>query len=130
VGTAEKEAWLDAYWSGAVSMRTRRTADGRRDIMLSRGTSGDRPGVDMFDWPDVMPPFQPRRSIVSPEGELWVQRYVAVGSPQTIDVFGPDARKLREVTVSPGARVVAFGIASVYVVRTDEVGLEWLEKWR
>jgi hypothetical protein len=131
VGRAEKERWLEEFFNEKVSVRTQRTADGRRSMQLSRGTSGgSRPEVEAFEWPNMMPPFRAGRTIVSPDGSVWVERYVSANDPPIIDVFDARGQKVTEIELPLGRRVVSFGASHVYLVRKDELDLQWLERYR
>jgi len=112
-----------------VSIRA--TSDGTRSMSLSRG-GGRGPGPEQpaADWPDVAPAFRYGRAIVSPAGDLWVERYVPVGQQPVIDVFDGSGKKTGEVQLPAGCRVVGFGRGTVYLARTDQDDLQWLERYR
>jgi len=130
VGRSEKESWLDEFFGERVSVRTQRTADGRRSMQLLRGSSGPRPDVDSYEWPDRMPAFRAGRTIVAADGTLWVERYVSADAEPIVDVFDARGYKQQEITLPRGRRVVSFGETHVYLVRKDELDLQWLERYR
>jgi hypothetical protein len=130
VGRAEKEMWLEEFFTEKVSFRTQRTADGQRRMQLSRGSSSSRPDVDAYEWPDRMPAFRAGRTIVSPDGSVWVERYVAADARPILDVFDARGYKQGEIMLPHGRRVVSFGDTHVYLVRSDEVDLQWIERYR
>lgn len=130
VGRREKEQWIDEFFGERVSVRTQRTADGRRSMQLTRGSSGPRPDVDSYEWPDRMPAFRAGRTIVAPDGTLWVERYVSADAQPIVDVFDARGSKQEEISLPSGRRVVSFGEGHVYLVRKDEVDLQWLERYR
>lgn len=131
VGRAEKESWLEEFFTEKVSVRTQRTADGRRSMQLSRGTSrGGESDIESFEWPNTMPPFRAGRTVVAPDGNVWVERYVSADARPIIDVFDPRGEKVTEIELPLGRRVVSFGANHVYLVRKDEVDLRWLERYR
>jgi hypothetical protein len=45
-------------------------------------------------------------------------------------VFDQQGRKIAEVTLRPRSRVVGFGQGTVYVARSDEDDLQYLERYR
>jgi hypothetical protein len=47
-----------------------------------------------------------------------------------IDVFDGSAKKTGEVLLPVGCRVVGFGRGTVYLARTDQDDLQWLERYR
>jgi hypothetical protein len=89
------------------------------------------PAAGDFDWPAVKPPFPGRGAIVSPEGELWLQRATtARDSTPVYDVFDPAGMPTARVFLPIGRRLVGLGAGTLYTVRTDEDGLQWLERYR
>jgi hypothetical protein len=105
-------------------------SDGDRRVTLGRGGGSGDPDIDGLDWPETKPAFVDNGVLVTPEGEMWVRRHVAAGEPVRFDVFGPDARLKGAVTFPAGRQVVGFGRGTVYVTRTDDLGLQWLERYR
>lgn len=94
------------------------------------------PGFTDADFPSVKPPFVEayvgRAAIIDPEGkgELWVTRAGAWNAKaSTIDIFDAAGQLVRRVTIPATHRVAGFGRAAVYLVRTDEDGLQWLERY-
>jgi hypothetical protein len=131
VGRAEKQRWLNGSSSTEVNVGMRRMADGTRHTRLSRGgATTSRRGIDSYDWPDVLPPFRFKRVFVSPDGDAWVERYVTAGAAPVIDVFDARGRKQGSITLPVDRRVVGFGRSVVYLARTDEFDLQWLERYR
>ena len=131
VGRAEKEAWVEEFFTGSIDMGIRRSANGERQVRFSRG-SRDRGDLDIDQviWPSHLPAFKPGRSVVAPNGDLWVQRYGAVDQPVSIDVFDGRGQRKDEVALPARRHVVGFGSGVVYVIYVDEVGLHWLERYR
>lgn len=127
VGPAEKEAFM------ARSRDTR-----GRFTVNSGGRSGGAPPPQPrqmeekdFDWPEVKPPFVPRNVYAAPEGEVWVQRSApARDSTPVYDVFNASGNLASRVSLPKGRRLVGLGVGSAYAVRTDEDGLQWLEKYK
>jgi hypothetical protein len=128
VGRADKEEWAESAANGvrigiAVS-------DGDRRVTLGRGGGAGSPDIDSLEWPETKPAFVDNGVLVTPEGDMWVRRHVPAGEPVRFDVFGPDARIKGAVTLPAGRRVVGFGRGTVYVTQTDDLGLQWLERYR
>ena len=67
---------------------------------------------------------------VSPDGEMWVERHVKAGAPRQYDVFGTGGERLRSMILPESRRIVGFGDGVVYLARTDEVDLQWLERYK
>jgi hypothetical protein len=109
-----------------------------RPITMSMGPGGAAIGQGAAaptqdpEWPETIPPFSgPSAVLVTPEGEVWVER-TRPASDRTprYDVFDGTGQRVREVTLRPRSRVVAFGQGTVYVVRMDEDDLQYLERYR
>ncbi len=89
------------------------------------------PSADEFDWPEVKPPFRSRQVYASPDGQLWVQRYTAArDSVPAFDVFDASGNLAGRMTLPKGRQVVGLGQGTVYAVRTDGDGLQWLERYK
>ena len=91
----------------------------------------DPPRLEEIDFPETMPAFSGRDAVlITPEGEVWVSRLRA-GSDKTprYDVFDQKGQRIGEVTLRPESRVVGFGKGTVYVARSDEDDLQYLERY-
>lgn len=95
------------------------------------GTSVQRPQLPEPTFAETKPAFTGSNSVLaSPEGEVWVLRTRPASDPTPVyDVFDSSGRLTRKVSLSPGSRVVGFGRNSIYVVRTDEDDLEYLQRF-
>jgi len=87
------------------------------------------PQVADEDWPEVKPPFPPSAVSATPEGFLWVQRHVSPNAPPEYDVFNGNGDRIRTVILAENSRVIGFGNGVVYVARTDDDDLLWLERY-
>jgi hypothetical protein len=68
---------------------------------------------------------------VTPEGEVWVLRTRPAGDKvPTYDVFDRNGALVKKVVLNPRSRVVGFGRGAVYVTRSDEDDLLYLERYR
>jgi hypothetical protein len=129
-GDAEKLAWVEAS-RGGLSVRVEAGPRGQRSIAMSRGGSGrGTPDIGAYEWPSRMPAFRAGATVVDPDGGIWVGRTTEIGVETLYDVFDGEGNKTGEVTFSPNSRIIGFGDGSAYVVRTDEFGLQWLERYR
>jgi len=69
--------------------------------------------------------------LVTPAGEVWVERTRKADDPAPVyDIFDRAGRLTGRATLRPRSRIVGFGRGAVYVVRTDEDDLEYLERYR
>jgi hypothetical protein len=129
VRQADKEAWVTRSGGGLRIGMT--VENGRTSVRFSRGGGGAAsPDVDDFEWPERKPPFAATGVWVTPEGDAWVERSVSAREPARFDVFGPDAELKGWVTLPEGRTLVGLGRGVVYLVRTDEFDLQWLERYR
>jgi hypothetical protein len=87
-------------------------------------------------YPDaVFPPYKPAvdgsgAAIMSPGGELWVRRSRRAGDNiMRYDVFDQRGVVQARVTLPRGRTLLAFGATSVYMIRTDENDLQWIERY-
>ncbi|MCH7565584.1 MAG: hypothetical protein IH968_17365 [Gemmatimonadetes bacterium] len=125
----EKLAWLEAGQSSGIRMSVEAGPGGQRSISMSRG-GGGTPDIGAFEWPSRMPAFRAGATIIDPQGTIWVGRTTRAGDDSRYDIFDGEGNKTGEVTFSPNSTVIGFGAGTAYVVRTDEFGLQWLERYR
>jgi hypothetical protein len=68
--------------------------------------------------------------LVAPEGEVWVLRTrPAEDKIPSYDVFDGAGKLVKKVTLNPNSSVIGFGKGTVYVVRTDEDDLQYLQRY-
>lgn len=82
-------------------------------------------------WPEVKPPFLDRAVYVAPDGHVWVLRTRAHDDPvPTYDVFDGAGRVVERVALPTRSRLLGFGKGTVYLARSDEDELLWLQRVR
>jgi hypothetical protein len=83
------------------------------------------------DWPDRLPPYLAHAQIqFAPDGMLWVERTLpSPDQPPVFDVIGVGGHVVEQIAVPAGTRLVGFGRTTVYLVRRDDVDLEYLERY-
>jgi hypothetical protein len=91
--------------------------------------------VEGESWGETFPPFRDQSARVSPANDLWVQRWLPADRDPLMDIFGPDGVRKGSVVTPRGSELIGFGEGPsggevAYFVRTDEVGLQWLERYR
>lgn len=129
VSAAEKEEWVTNLSSNGLRVMVTND-NGSLQASFSRGGSGrGTPDVDGFDWPDVLPPFAANAVDVAPDGSAWVTRQVPAGDAPLVDVFGPDGSLRARIRLPVNREVAGFGADAVYLVRTDELDFQWLERY-
>lgn len=139
ISDEDKLAFLDQRSSAGLMMMVSQSSSGAMDMSMSRGGGGmlgdNEPSLLDFQWAEAFPPFKPDRARVSPTGELWVERWFPVDQNPQMDVFGGEGSKLGTVDLPEGRELIGFGSTAdgnpaVYLIRTDEFDLKWLERYR
>jgi hypothetical protein len=132
IGQAEKREYFERRQQigGGVSVGITVQNGAMTTTFARGGAPDDEPDPDAYQWPDVKPPFVANSARVTLAGELWVQREGKAGDPPTFDVFDRDGRLTSQVIAPAGRRLAGFGDGVVYLVRTDEFDLQYLERYR
>lgn len=133
----EKRAYLDQRNGSGLMMTVSTSSDGGSEMGMSRGGGGmGRPEINLNDytWAEEYAPFQPNRSRVAPTGELWVERWLPTDQPPVMDVFDAEGVKMGSVELPQGRQLLGWGTTAdgataVYLVRTDEFDLKYLERY-
>ena len=74
--------------------------------------------------------FVGRAAQVGLDGNLWVTRVGAFGAKTSVvDVFDASGKLVRRVMFPATHRLAGFGKGTVYLVRTDNDGLQWVERY-
>lgn len=112
-------------------------SSGGGQVSMSRGGfgGGEGPAVSDFEWAETFPPFQSDRARVSAAGEVWVERWLPADMDPRMDVFDSQGVRVGYVDMPLSSQLLGFGSTAdgheaAYIVRTDEVGLMWLERYR
>lgn len=129
VRDAEKERWLEEIAGTGVGVSVEMGPGGPSMSMRRGGGPGrqDAANASDYEWPETLPAFRSGRAMVGPDGRLWVERYSAVGSPVVYDVFDGAGVRTARYQIPSGQRIIALTERATYAVRTDELGLNWLE---
>lgn len=140
VTDAEKNAALDAMIvPGQIITRVQPGAEAVPLPPVRGGASargGARPLPPGFDeasmvWPVNKPPFLANAASVTPEGQLWVLRTRRhTDATPTYDVFDSAGRLTSRIALPTRARLVGFGRGTVYLIRSDQDDLQYLQRYR
>jgi hypothetical protein len=130
VTQAEKDLYLEARRRNPGMMIRIGGGSGERTM-----SSGPATGQPEPEFEATMPPFVggPGTAAVlaTPDGEVWVARTrPASDKIPTYDVFDRTGALVKKVSLNPSSRVVGFGKGTVYVARTDEDDLQYLQRYR
>ena len=131
IGRAEKEEWQHARseTGGGMGIAVTMVNNAMTMTATRGGASSDDDDLDRYDWPEVKPAFYGRPIPVDRGGRAWVRRHREAGELPAYDVFGASGAREMVVELSAERRVVGFGDGKVYVVRMDEYGLQYLERY-
>jgi len=136
VGVPEMEAELEQMSANAIFTRTLVSDDGSQSMQMARGVpAGFLSGIDSMEWPEFLPVFRVEGTLVSPRGEAWVQRMMPAGAPGRVEIFDERGVRIGFIELPARAKVIGFAAGAdagsiIYVARTDDVGLVWLERYR
>jgi hypothetical protein len=134
----DKLTYLDQRSSSGLMMTVSTSGSGAMEMGMSRGGGGmGRPDLNLadFEWAEEFASFRPDRARVAPTGELWVERWLPADENPEMDVFDGEGVKMGSVTLPAGRGLIGWGrtadgATAVYLVRTDEFDLKWLERYR
>lgn len=130
VNEAHKNQWRQSVKSSGMAIMVEDGPGGRKM------QAGPVPNVpDPGDWPEYLPPFLGQGGsqfnvLFAGDGMLWVRRTGAVDAAPTYDVIDRAGRVAFRVQLAKRSRVVGFGNGTVYVVRSDEDDLQYLQRFR
>lgn len=79
---------------------------------------------------ETLPPFAARVPRITPEGVLWVERAGHAGEPARFDLFDPAGNRIGRAVLPAGRRLLGLGRGTLYLVATDENGVERIERYR
>lgn len=126
---AEKIAWVRRFVTNApMSGRGENGGLGLTPSELS-SPQAIREMVDTNQFEPVLPYFT-GRSFVAPDGMLWVERSAPVGRASVFDLFDRRGALVRQVQLPLDRRLLGVGRDVIYAVVADDVGLEYLERYR
>jgi len=86
-------------------------------------------------WPDElfppqMPPFEVNGALLAPNGDVWVKRTGAAGELVAhVDILDAHGKLRGTLRLPPRTKLLALGASSVYLIATDDDGLQTLERY-
>ena len=130
IGRGERQEWADSRseTGGGLGISLS-VSNNAMTMTASRGGASNDDDLDQYEWPDYAPAFYGRPVPVDPAGRAWVRRHLDAGEAPVYDVFDGTGERRMVVQLLPGRRVVSFGHGKIYVVRMDEYGLQYLERY-
>jgi hypothetical protein len=139
ISEEDKFTYLEQRSSDGLMMMMSSSSSGAMEMSMQRGGGGmggdGEPDLREFEWAEEYAPFRPDRARVSPRGNLWVERWLPPQENPRIDVFDGEGVKLGTVELPSKRRLIGFGLTAgrdpaLYLVRTDEFDLKWLERYQ
>jgi hypothetical protein len=106
------------------------TADKAAAMSRLAATSGREPDDpdSRDDWPEFLPTFLPGALIAAADGAAWIARTPQPEGRLVLDVVDRSGRRVARVSVGGNERIVAVSSIAVYVVQTDDDGIQWLRR--
>jgi hypothetical protein len=129
----DKKAFRDrrANGGGNAFVITQRDGPGGASSSASVAPPSNIQLPEPTDWPDVKPAFTGNAAIAAPNGNVWVLRTRAAKDKiPTYDVFDATGRVVSRVALPADTRLVGFGTNTVYLARSDEDDLQYLQRYR
>ncbi len=78
---------------------------------------------------ESLPFFRPGAVFADAAGRIWVGRWTRDGEPARFDVFDEAGRRIQTVALPMERELLLLGARSIYLVRTDNDGLQTLERY-
>jgi hypothetical protein len=124
VTTDDKTAWMESRRNATATMVVN-DGSGRKvqNMPMSALEGGDAPA-----FPEFKGPFS--NAVAGPNGQVWVQRQMPVGSPPSYDVIDQSGRVVSRVVLPKSTRLLGFGAGTVYLARSDEDDLQYVQRYR
>lgn len=96
--------------------------------MLTDSSIAEMADHDAFA--ETLPPFAARVPRLAPEGVLWVERAQHAGQPARFDLFDRNGERVGRAVLPAGRRLLGLGRGTLYLVATDDDGVERVERYR
>jgi hypothetical protein len=82
------------------------------------------------DWPELLPPFDvPTALFSTPDGWLVIKRLSsAAENDHRYDLVDKSGVRRGQLSLRPNEAIIGFGVASVYVIETDDDGIQRLRR--
>lgn len=130
----DKKQYRERSASGAAGtaiVMSQRVGPGGASSSASVGAPTNVQLPEPTDWPDVKPPFTANAAIGAPNGQVWVLRTrSAKDKIPTYDVFDASGKVVSRVALPADTRLIGFGNGTVYLARSDEDDLQYLQRYR
>jgi sugar lactone lactonase YvrE len=78
---------------------------------------------------ETLPFFRPGDIRIDALGRVWVGRWLSAADARRYEVFDAQGKLTATVRLPKGRTLLALGRQSLYLVNTDEDGLQWIERY-
>lgn len=85
--------------------------------------------METTEWAESHPAFDAAGVFAAPQDHVWVLRETDRTRPARYDVFDAAGRRVREVTLPPGRRIMLVTARGVYAVRENDDGEQFVERF-
>lgn len=118
----------DGRWTrgSPLPFREIRVTDAEKEAYLVR-----RPGFRRATgWPEVLPPVDaPTSLFATPDGWLVIRRLASASQPETrYDLVDRTGVRRSQLVLGTNEHILGFGASSVYVIETDDDGIQRLRR--
>jgi hypothetical protein len=123
VTPADKQAWAEARKNATATMVT--NDNGNRSVrnMPASALEGD------VTFPEFKGPFS-SGAVAAPNGQVWLPKYMPFDAPPTYDVIDNTGKVVSRVVLPKKTRLLGFGAGTVYLARSDDDDLQYLQRYR
>ena len=128
----DKKAYRERRNAGGATMIVTEQRGGAGGTTRSAGVAPPNVQIpEPTDWPDLKPPFVANAAFAAPNGNIWVLRTrPAKDKIPTFDVFDATGKVVNRVAIPADTRLLGFGNGTVYLARSDEDDLQYLQRYR
>jgi hypothetical protein len=106
------------------------SATGSPTAMPRMGIERARASYPDSIFPEVMPPFELDGALLAAGGDIWVKRRgTARQASARVDVIDGKGHLRGVVRLPPRTKLLALGTDAVYLINTDDNGLQTLERY-
>jgi hypothetical protein len=85
-------------------------------------------GPDAPAFPAFKGPFI--NAVAAPNGQVWVQKHMPFDVPPTYDVIDTAGKVVSRVVLPKKTRLLGFGAGTIYLARSDEDDLQYVQRYR
>ena len=82
------------------------------------------------EWAERFPPFDASTVISGADGRIWVGAPLLPGASPRYDVFDQTGKRVMQVELRAGRRIVHVGAKGIYAVADDADGVQTIERYR